>query len=1097
MTRQNLPVQKTIFKLPNGQYIIPYTDEQGGFEIGDIGHSLYIDETKGLRKRLNGDIIPLNNPNTQDFINFIQSLKSTSPSLFCTDEEYKQIADSNCLGQCGKFVLNKQDVPIYAWDGTDGFTYYTLSLTPKIGDAVGKQLVNSIEWNINRTAWVREDIDITPEPEEPEEGEEPTPVVPVIQNTLYIKEQSTTTKFITATRGLSTTSLDKVLTNQALHKGEDEKWVNIHSSGGLYEESPRVYSGFRTSTDFLTLRGLNDAPDTNLLVPYSTDKELEIILKVRVDNFDSINMIISPHETESFLAGGILLRTIGANNPLLYLWASSATKDYWSINTISTGINLQLGWQYIRIKQYIEPRANDTTQRVIQVFHSTDKENWTEGTKLDTYLSQLVPDAPIYLGADAASSDTNATCFRLNGAIDLNESSIRVGDVINNTSEYIVWEYKNSFSYPDNSTYIKLPKILVSDGPLTYHSLSTLNDRNRILIYSKKTGPENFYQWFNLYSDGWCEQGGNFPSYIAQNAWQDVHVNLLIPYIDNKYHVSMTSSWNSAIHASYHGTKATNSFTCYIVSYEHASYGIGTWKSSGYANINSTEVQNILNDLEITCPYFIQIATGQVTTSTIRNDWQINNPYTLFDAKQSLYPLNNISWLHSLGQWNPKSMYTHAYEALCVELDNTIPTNETVTLPSGGKYTKHLQTVNFDLNNAEKMGLPTVEHTILLDSDTENYICMDIDEESISRANEWEYTCRFQFLGEDRIISSTLASGTPEFNTPYFDIYGEFDRIRVVSSAFDHTIYTELTEPLVINEWYIIKCVYNDAQGYSLYIYKNNGELIASYSNNIVEKINLNTHHFYFRDGYPVDLSNVQFRYKKGSTAYIKTCGTTYREAVWDKAQHSTTEENYKYNFIVDKINETFRLPIYDKLFNNSNAGLYYYVGDTAQNTSLIDVGQLTELFTTTNTKVGELANLTDKISSALSIEPSHATGVDTEGILLWNSTKLGSYTLDLSPYIPFDNHEYDVYLYHYCSCSGDNGAGTNRSAKIYTQDKSQLLDDFTIDRYVTGNGGNVTHSLLIPLSRTSRAVTLELSSTNTKYIFKEFTCRLLWFRKY
>ena len=78
----------------------------GGLEIGDIGiAALGIDESKGLRRYLNGSILTANT-NTQGFINKLKSAAALYPSLVCTETEWQAIASTSVGGQCGKFVIN-------------------------------------------------------------------------------------------------------------------------------------------------------------------------------------------------------------------------------------------------------------------------------------------------------------------------------------------------------------------------------------------------------------------------------------------------------------------------------------------------------------------------------------------------------------------------------------------------------------------------------------------------------------------------------------------------------------------------------------------------------------------------------------------------------------------------------------------------------------------------------------------------------------------------------------------------------------------------------------------------------------------------------
>lgn len=76
-----------------------------GLEICDIGMALYVDETKGLRRYLNGQIVDINT-NTQAFLNRLQEITTLHPSLLCTEAEWQTAKTSSAFGQVGKFVFN-------------------------------------------------------------------------------------------------------------------------------------------------------------------------------------------------------------------------------------------------------------------------------------------------------------------------------------------------------------------------------------------------------------------------------------------------------------------------------------------------------------------------------------------------------------------------------------------------------------------------------------------------------------------------------------------------------------------------------------------------------------------------------------------------------------------------------------------------------------------------------------------------------------------------------------------------------------------------------------------------------------------------------
>lgn len=79
-----------------------------GLEICDIGMALYVDETQGKRRYLNGQIVDINT-NTQAFLNRLKEITTLHPSLLCTEEEWQTAKTMSAFGQVGKFVFNYAD----------------------------------------------------------------------------------------------------------------------------------------------------------------------------------------------------------------------------------------------------------------------------------------------------------------------------------------------------------------------------------------------------------------------------------------------------------------------------------------------------------------------------------------------------------------------------------------------------------------------------------------------------------------------------------------------------------------------------------------------------------------------------------------------------------------------------------------------------------------------------------------------------------------------------------------------------------------------------------------------------------------------------
>ena len=77
----------------------------GSLEICDIGMALYVDETKGLRRYLNGQVVDINT-NTQAFLNRLLEIKNTNPDYFTDEATWQSETTLNIDGCVYKFVLN-------------------------------------------------------------------------------------------------------------------------------------------------------------------------------------------------------------------------------------------------------------------------------------------------------------------------------------------------------------------------------------------------------------------------------------------------------------------------------------------------------------------------------------------------------------------------------------------------------------------------------------------------------------------------------------------------------------------------------------------------------------------------------------------------------------------------------------------------------------------------------------------------------------------------------------------------------------------------------------------------------------------------------
>lgn len=88
-----------------------FKDNAGGNDVLDIGQSLYIDESLGLRRWLNGQWIAITE-HTKPFYERLLRATALSPNLTCSNDEYETILKNSALGQCGKFVIDTANARI-------------------------------------------------------------------------------------------------------------------------------------------------------------------------------------------------------------------------------------------------------------------------------------------------------------------------------------------------------------------------------------------------------------------------------------------------------------------------------------------------------------------------------------------------------------------------------------------------------------------------------------------------------------------------------------------------------------------------------------------------------------------------------------------------------------------------------------------------------------------------------------------------------------------------------------------------------------------------------------------------------------------------
>lgn len=78
-----------------------------GLPLGYIGPALFIDESKGYDKYLNGQVIEITET-IKPFLNWLKTLIPLQPNLFTTEENWQTQKSLSAFGQVGKFVIDEE-----------------------------------------------------------------------------------------------------------------------------------------------------------------------------------------------------------------------------------------------------------------------------------------------------------------------------------------------------------------------------------------------------------------------------------------------------------------------------------------------------------------------------------------------------------------------------------------------------------------------------------------------------------------------------------------------------------------------------------------------------------------------------------------------------------------------------------------------------------------------------------------------------------------------------------------------------------------------------------------------------------------------------
>ncbi len=428
------------------------------------------------------------------------------------------------------------------------------------------------------------------------------------------------------------------------YKAEDNEKENIYVSSniaGAVNNSKGFISGFSAA---------NYAETNKKIILENVQDNWEIVLKVKMPAVAAACAIIGSGAGSQKFA--LSLRTTTANLLNLYL---SGNGTSWNIANaaVSTSV-FELGREYLIKISYLLTGEPENQTAIYNVDLSPiDKINWTNFIKKEITQISSATAENTYKIADFTPSlgiDNNVV---FTGSIDLNKSYIKIKDDIvwTGVNEVETINNKNGHRFYNINDKGSIDEIYKETGFAWYYGIDEENKRillpqmiNRYLV-EKKEPTEEDSTWYNLYSDGWCEQGGvtvsttSIPIYFSK------------PYKSKNYDVSVTciNKATSDQNISINNRQETGFTLLDSESFEHI------WYAQGYAAAPVEQSYNYM----VVGNTAIQKAQSEYTQISMA----ASDTLPLFTAIYFDFKPNHASWLKA-GTLVNRSEYKTAYDEL-------------------------------------------------------------------------------------------------------------------------------------------------------------------------------------------------------------------------------------------------------------------------------------------------------------------------------------------------------------------------------------------------------------------------------------------------
>lgn len=474
------------------------------------------------------------------------------------------------------------------------------------------------------------------------------------------------------------------------------------------------------------------------------------------------------------------------------------------------------------------------------------------------------------------------------------------------------------FVIDDVTQTIRLPRIKYLVGNLNLYNISQGIPNRRLVKYKRPTDTDHY--WYNLYSDGWLEQGNQR---IAGS--NEVRYTFPIPYntepqiVINRIRTTRHSvATNTDFHGMWNVTKDGfnswgdwNGFLIGFVAY-------------GYVDIPNDTIQyqndGVCSNSQFEYPYYIQVAVGVEYDVDVTNEIAINSPYSYGMTTRSNIPLDNLSWLLSNDQFYSGEVYTGYYSWLLSKHNNGDPDIGVIVDNKSYSWVQETNTFYTTARNIS-IGMPVYGFK-------KGFVAGVIDE----------------IISEDSFIFTSNVDNT---------------RITV---TFSEEI-TNMEESLVETDYnYIIN---TETQQFKLPLLVGD-ELVQSKK----DFLDISSEHFLVASKGTIFYApfNGYFYAHQRTTATSQYIGC-YGDSLYNRLEDWNNVANSMVNLgpiflkrgqALTDIRSNF-VNATDKVvrFVKAESGykyLYFYVGESMQNASLVDLGRLNEQIASIKRKVTEIS---------------------------------------------------------------------------------------------------------------------------------------------